>query len=256
MDFGGDIGLIQRKIAESQEGTSRRFSVFNALSIKSGQSVLDLGCGGGHLVREFALATGEKGRVVGLDASQEQLDSAAELCANLPGVELVTGDATNMAFGDDEFDCLASIQMYEYVEDVDAALTESARVLKPGGRAAMVSVLWDHWRFHGAEPELNNLMHETWRLHCPHQMLPMELPVKLESAGFHGVTQCPIAFINTNMHDNAFASWASRAVALFASAKGVEDEKVAAWLEQLKTADREGRFGFVSVPVLTTATAL
>jgi arsenite methyltransferase len=256
MDFGGDIGLLQRKIAESQEGTSRRFSVFNALSIRSGESVLDLGCGGGHLVQEIALAVGETGRVVGLDASQEQLNAAAELCVNLPGVELLTGDATDLPFGDGEFDCLSSIQMYEYIDDVDAALAESARVLKPGGRAAMVSVLWDHWRFHGADPELNDLMHETWRLHCPHQMLPMELPVKLEAAGFQGIAQTPIAFINTNMHENAFSRWASRAVAAFASAKGVDDEKVNAWLEQLQAADREGRFGFVSVPVLTTATAL
>ena len=256
MDFGGDIGLWQRKIAECREGTSRRLAVFDALGIESGQSVLDLGCGAGHLVHDSALAAGESGRVVGFDASEEQINAAREHCSGLPMVELLTGDATNMPFDDDEFDCLASIQMYEYVPDVDAALAESARVMKSGGRAAMVSVLWDHWRFHGADPVLNDLMHETWRLHCPHQMLPMELPVKLEAAGFNGISQRPIAFINTHMHDNAFARWASQLVAAFALAQAVEAGKVAAWLEQLETADREGRFGFVSVPVLTTATAL
>ena len=69
MDFGGDIGLWQRKIAEGLEGTSRRLAVFEALAISSGQTVLDLGCGGGHLVRDIALAVGDSGRVVGLDAS-------------------------------------------------------------------------------------------------------------------------------------------------------------------------------------------
>ncbi len=256
MDFGGDIGLWQRKIAECQEGTSRRLAVFEALGIQSGQSVLDLGCGAGHLVRDAALATGDTGRVIGLDASEEQISAAREHCASLDMVELLTGDATNLPFEDEKFDCLASIQMYEYIDDVDAALAESARVMKPGGRAAMVSVLWDHWRFHGAEPELNNLIHNTWRLHCPHQMLPLELPVKLKAAGFNGIAQRPIAFINTHMHENAFARWASQLVAAFALAQAVEAGKVAAWLQQLETADREGRFGFVSVPVLTTATAL
>ena len=56
------IGLWQRKVAEGFEGNSRRMTVFEALSIKSGQALLDLGCGGGHLVRDIALAVGEAGR--------------------------------------------------------------------------------------------------------------------------------------------------------------------------------------------------
>ena len=79
MDFGGDIGLWQRKITEGFEGASRRMAVFEALSIKSGHAVLDLGCGGGHLVRDIALAVGDKGRAVGLDASADQLSTAREV---------------------------------------------------------------------------------------------------------------------------------------------------------------------------------
>ena len=98
MDFGGDIGLWQRKIAEGLEGTSRRLAVFEALAINSGQAVLDLGCGGGHLVRDFALAVGDNGRAVGLDSSTAQLESANALCSGLSAVELIEGDATNMPF--------------------------------------------------------------------------------------------------------------------------------------------------------------
>ena len=146
--------------------------------------------------------------------------------------------------------------MLEYVREVDLAITEARRVLKPGGKAALVSVLWDHWRFHGAEPDLNDIMHDAWRKHCPHQMLPFELPRKLETAGFGGVVQKPIAFINSSMHDNAFASWASKFFAAFAIGQGIAEEKVKLWLEQISIADSEGRFGFVSVPVLTTAVAV
>lgn len=256
MDFAGDIGLWQRKIAEGLEGTSRRLAVFEALAISSGQAVLDLGCGGGHLVRDFALAVGDRGRAVGLDASSAQLESANALCSGLSAVELVEGDATNMAFDDGTFDSLASIQMLEYVTDVDDAIAEARRVLKPGGRAALVSVLWDHWRFHGAEPEINDRMHDIWRLHCPHQMLPIELPRKLKAAGFSGVGQKPVAFMNNTMHENAFALWAARLVVAFAVDNGVEEKDAKLWLDQLDKADREGRFGFVSVPVLTTATAV
>ncbi len=79
MDFGGDFGLWQRNIAESLEGTARRLAVFDALAVNTGQAVFDLGCGGGHLVRDLALAVGDSGRVVGLDASTDQLESAGAL---------------------------------------------------------------------------------------------------------------------------------------------------------------------------------
>lgn len=255
MDFGGDIGLWQRKIAEGLEGTSRRLAVFEALAISSGQAVLDLGCGGGHLVRDIALAVGDRGRAVGLDASKEQIAAARSLCIDIAKVELIEGDATNLPFENASFDCLASIQMLEYVPDVDAAISEARRVLRPGSKAALVSVLWDHWRFHGAEPDLNDKMHEVFRKHCFHQMLPMEIPAKLEAAGFDGIAQKPIAFMNNTMHDNAFSLWAAKLVAAFAIGKGIDEKEAAKWLEQLDTADTEGRFGFVSVPVLTTAIA-
>ncbi len=255
MDFAGDIGLWQRKIAEGLEGTSRRLAVLEALSIASGQALLDLGCGGGHLVRDLAFAVGESGRVVGLDASEAQLEAARVLCEGLAIAELIEGDATDLPFEEATFDSLASIQMLEYVPDVDSALSEARRVIKPGGKVALVSVLWDHWRFHGADPALNDRMHEIWRKHCFHQMLPMEMTKKLRAAGFDGVIQKPISFINTTMHDNAFAMWAAKLVAAFAAGNGVDPDETATWLEQLDAADAEGRFGFVSVPVLTTAVA-
>ena len=255
MDFGGDIGLWQRKLSEGPEGTARRLAVFKALAIKTGQSILDLGCGGGHLVRDVALAVGDSGRVVGFDSSKDQLTSASALCPGLSAVDLVEGDATDMPFDDGEFDSLASIQTLEYIPNVDGAIREARRVLKLGGKAALVSVLWDHWRFHGAEPELNNKMHDTWRQHCPHQMLPPELPGKLEAAGFAGVEQEPIAFMNGTMHEIAYASWAAKLVAAYASGNGVKHEDAVLWLAQLDKADSEGRFCFVSVPVLTTAIA-
>jgi arsenite methyltransferase len=256
MDFDGDFGLWQRKIAEGPEGISRRIAVFQALSISSGQAILDLGCGGGHLVRDIALAVGENGRAVGLDASTDQLISARNLCADLSAVEFIEGSATDIAIENGSFDSLASIQMLEYIVDVESALAEARRVLKTGGKAALVSVLWDHWRFHGAEADLNDRMHEVWRAHCPHQMLPFEMKGRLQAAGFAGVEQKPLAFISNNMHQNAFARWAARLVAAFAINNGVDEEDAACWRDQLEKADSENRFGFVSMPVLTTAVAV
>jgi len=255
-DFEGDIGLWQRKVAECPEGVERRMAVYRALGVGDGHSVLDIGCGGGHLAREFGLAVGERGRVVGLDMSAAQLAAARAYCADAPSVELVEGDATQMPFGDGTFDAVASIQTLEYVPKVDAALAEARRVLRRGGKAAFVSVLWDHWRFHGPEAELNNRVHDAWRAHCPHQMLPAEMPRLLGAAGFAGVTQSSLAFYYASLHGNAFPHWASMFTEAFVVGQGFPKDDARRWRDQLEAAAEAGRFAFVSMPILTTATAI
>ena len=255
MDFSGDIGLWQRKIAECPEGAKRRMLTFEALEIAPGGSVVEVGCGGGHLVREVALAVGSAGRAVGVDLSSDQLAAAREHCAGVARAEFIEGDAGDLPFEDATFDGYAAVNTLEYVPDPDAALAEARRVLRPGGRIATISVLWDHWQYHGAEPALTRRMLDSWRAHCAHQMLPMELPARLARAGFGGTRREPFTFLNGTLHENAYAYWGAKVVAAFATAQGVPEADAQRWLDELAAADREGRFGFVNVSVLTTAVA-
>ena len=87
-----------------------------------------------------------------------------------------------------------------------------------------------------------------------HQMLPMELPSMLARAGFGGVRRELFTFLNVALHENAYSYWGAKTVAAFAAAQGVSEDDARRWLDQLAAADREGRFGFVNVSVLTTAT--
>ncbi len=255
MDFNSGMGAVQRRMAQTQEGVGRRKATFEALCITVGQHVLDLGCGGGHLLRDLALSVGSKGRAVGLDPSEPQINAAKELCKELENVEFSQDSATELSFADDAFDSVASIQVLEYIPDVDAALAEVRRVLKAGGRFVSVSVLWDHWRFHGPEPTLNDQMHEAFKAHCSHQMLPLQLPDKLARYGFVGAQCTPIGFMNNSLHHNSFAWLALSLLSHFAEKQGIPKADVERWREQLDQAVKDGRFGFVSMPVLTTAIA-
>ena len=78
MDFDQNLGELQRKVAQSQEGVGRRKLIYESLGVESGQSILDLGCGGGYQARILALAVGSEGRVVGVDRDAAQ---ARALCA-------------------------------------------------------------------------------------------------------------------------------------------------------------------------------
>ena len=255
MEFSSDIGTVQRRMAQTQEGVGRRKATFEALNIAAGQHILDLGCGGGHLLKDLALSVGVNGRVVGLDPSDKQIEAAQEYCKGLDNVSFNLDSAVKLSFEDNAFDAVASIQVLEYVKDVDSALAEISRVIKPGGRLATVSVLWDHWRFHGPDPVLNDRMHEAFKAHCFHQMLPLEMPKKLERHGFIGAQCTPMGFLNNSLHHNSFAYLASTLLTHFAEGQGISKEDTERWRKELDESEREGRFGFVSVPVLTTAIA-
>jgi SAM-dependent methyltransferase len=256
MDFVGETAIWQRNAAECPEGVVRRQKVFEALAMTKGQAVLDIGCGGGQLLRELAVCVGEKGRAVGIDLSEDQLNAARSYCASLPSVELVQSSAATLPFDDGIFDGLSSIQVLEYIQDLNSVLEECRRVLKHGGKAAFISVMWDHWRFHGADPKLNDRIMEAFRAHCPYQSLPVDLPMRLIKAGFGGINQSPIAFFNGSLHENTLAFWASKLAAAFVISQGIDKVDAELWLDQLTQASKKGNFGFVYVPILTQATAI
>ena len=256
MDFSGEVAEWQRNVSEGKAGNSRRYAVMEALEVRGGKSYVDVGCGGGHLVRELGNAAGTEGRVVGIDSSPQMLENARAVCQGLACVKIIEGNAAQIPSDDAQFDGLAAIQVYEYVKDVSAALEEARRVLKPGCPIAIISILWEHCRFYGAEKKLNEQINEAWRAHCFHQMLPLELPPLLEKNGFGSLTRTNISFLDTALHAGSTAYYLSKLIAKFAASQGVPEEDVNLWLSQLSDADKEDRFGFVNFPVLCVATAI
>ena len=64
-----------------------------------------------------------------------------------------------------------------------------------------------------------------------------------------------MSFINTHLHENSFAYFASKTISLFALKNGISEGEVMEWNDQLRNAEQKGDFGFNSAPVLTTAFA-
>ena len=59
MKFDNETSIIQQKIANGYAGVSRRLAIVNALNLETNETVIDIGCGGGHLVQEISLSIGE-----------------------------------------------------------------------------------------------------------------------------------------------------------------------------------------------------
>jgi ubiquinone/menaquinone biosynthesis C-methylase UbiE len=108
-----------------------RAAILGALALGPGDRVLDIGCGGGLLLRD-ALATGAA--ATGLDHSEEMVRLARE---RAPGAEVLRGAAEALPFGDGTFTAVTMCVMFFFLPQPVAALREAARVLVPGGRLAV-----------------------------------------------------------------------------------------------------------------------
>ena len=111
------------------------------LGLGEGDKVLDVACGPGNFSREFARIVGPQGLVVGFDASRTMLERGALDLARsgLGNLALVRGDATALPFRASSFDaacCFAALHLFS---DPFAALDEITRVLKRGGRIAVMT---------------------------------------------------------------------------------------------------------------------
>ena len=247
------MGKLQRLMAESIAGTTRRNAILDALQTRVGETVIDVGCGAGHLLPHLAAAVGDSGKIYGLDPSKIQLDHASKRCSKFENIKLIERNADDSQLQNDCCHSATSTQALEYIPDVDSGLDEITRILKSGGTFVNVSILWDHFKFYGADQKLDNKIHEAFRSHCSHQMLPMELPGKLERRGFKNIRDEALAFVITRRDENSPARYSEAIMANFALTQGVSETEVSDWKFQLEKAEQQGRFGFASFPVLTKA---
>jgi ubiquinone/menaquinone biosynthesis C-methylase UbiE len=111
------------------------------LGLGEGDTVLDLACGPGNFSRQFARIVGPEGLVVGVDASPTMLarGAADTARAGIANLGLIRADATALPFRDGAFDaacCFAALHLFA---DPLAALDEMRRVLRLGGRIAIMT---------------------------------------------------------------------------------------------------------------------
>ncbi len=137
--FLGDAGFVwgPEGLTEEQAG---------ALGPVRGRRVLEVGSGAGQCSRWVAI---QGGTGIGLDLSMRQLQHARRLDLE-SGVQApsVLGTATDLPFADDTFDVVfSSFGALQFVADIERALDETVRVLRPGGRFAFSVTHPSRWSF-------------------------------------------------------------------------------------------------------------
>lgn len=148
-EFLGDIGFVW-----GPEGT--READLGLLGDPAGKRILELGSGAGQCSRWL---TARGGHAVGLDLSVRQLQHAVRIDeATGVAVPGVCGTATALPFADASFDVVfCSFGALQFVADIDDAVAEAARVLRPGGRFAFSITHPIRWMFPDS-PEADGLV--------------------------------------------------------------------------------------------------
>lgn len=113
-----------------------RLRFLRAIPIRRRDTVLEVGCGTGVVLRNLASLVGAGGRVAGIDPSRTVLATARRLCRGT-GISVRHADGAKLPFTDDGFDVTLAVTVLLHVADPAAVVAEMARVTRPGGRVAV-----------------------------------------------------------------------------------------------------------------------
>jgi len=184
----------------------QRSRTLDALALQAGERILDVGCGTGLLLEQMAISVGDKGQVVGLDYSPDMLDMARHRCQNFDHVALQQGSVEKLDFESDSFDVVSCTQTLLYVEQVETALHEIHRVLKPRGRIAIIETDWRGVVFNSLDELLTRKILAAWDSAVASPNLPVKLGELLRKLKFSAIKVEAIPIINTSYSDKNFSS--------------------------------------------------
>jgi arsenite methyltransferase len=239
---------------ELGDARRRRRLARAALAAAPGERILDVGCGPGFYCAELLDEVGESGWVTGIDSSPTMVALAARRCAGHDNVDLLEGEALALPVPDESFDAALAVQVIEYVTDVEKALAELWRALRPGGRVLIWDIDWDTLSVHSEDAELSERVIRAWDEHLAHRTVPRTLAGLLRAGGFEDVSMEAHAFATLG-HDPD--SWAAALVpflgSFVAGRGGVSEEEAEAWVAEQRRLAERGDFYFSCIQFCFTA---
>ena len=230
--------LEARKTVEGERQVKEL--IIESLGLKPGARVLDIGCGLGDDAREIAAIVGADGRVVGIDASETMITESKKRAAGLGlPVDFLIGDVRKLDFPDASFDFVRTDRVLMFVPEIQRAISEIVRVLRPGGRV-VASELDHEMHFQDSHlPEISRKVYSVFATKQPQPRLGRQLHRLFAEQGLRNVKSVPrVIRAPYKTLRRALDGFLASAVA---RGQLVETE-ISSWLSDLAALDEAGLF--------------
>jgi arsenite methyltransferase len=244
LQFDDEGSRLVEEFNASVGATARRAKILQALSLKAGHRVLDVGSGPGHQAFEMSRRVGSTGKIDGIDRAESAVVIARRRCAELDNVSFQLGEASALPFDDATFDAVMSSQVFEYLDDVAGGLAEMFRVLKPGGRVLIHDTDWGGLLWFSNDPDRMARMMETWDRHLADPHLPQTLGRKLRDARFKNIRAEPVVHLETHYDPSSVSAILVKFVVGYVVSQGVSQREANAWAEDLRALGSGGTYFF------------
>jgi ubiquinone/menaquinone biosynthesis C-methylase UbiE len=238
IDFDAEMSRRVEAVYTTSDVVEQRRVVRQALALRSGERVLDIGVGPGFLAAEMAAEVGALGRVCGIDPSESMLAVAGTRAVPEGGApfELRSGNANNIPYRDGSFDVATATQVLEYVPDVPGALAEIRRVLRPGGRVLVLDTDWDSLVWHTTDRVRMRRVLSAFEAHLSDPHLPRTLQRSLERAGFDAANPQIVPLLNVGYQPATYSAGLLELVTGFViDRNGVTTTEATAWADDLRS---------------------
>ena len=243
--FGDKAARQVEAIYRTSDVVAQREATLRLLDPRPGERVLDAGSGPGFLARSLAEAVGPGGRVVGLDVSESFIGMAKHRCVDLPWAEFSQGDVRALQVEDGSLDAAVCTQVLEYVPEVDVALSEFFRVLRPGGRLLLVDTDWrGALVWHTVDEGRMGRVLAAWEAHCAHPTLPRTLGPRLRRAGFRVEHVEVLTILNPRLHQDTYSHGIIGLIRAFVTRRGFEAAEAEAWEAELRELGADDAYFF------------
>ncbi|MFJ8433447.1 methyltransferase domain-containing protein [Kitasatospora sp. NPDC094019] len=235
-------------------------------ALRPGGRVLDLGCGTGPTLAVFSRRRPDA-RLLGLDHSAAGVAAARQLLADHPGgIGIEVSDlAGPLPLPDHDVDVVVSYNVLECLPDPAALLAETARVLRPGGRAALAHVDFDSLVIAGADRDLDRRIchaftddQQSWMEHVDGR-IGRKLPGLVRNSPLRLGRVHPVVTDSTELTGHAARRIEGIRHALTAAAEegrgSLDPAEIEEWHTAVRLAAAQGRFYLAETAVAVTAHA-
>lgn len=223
----------------------QRRRTLEALATRAGESILDIGCGPGYLTADLAEAVGPAGAVCAVDKSDAMLTIARQRCAAHANVSFADGDARELPCPDAAFDAAVAVQVYLFVPELDAALAELRRVLRPGGRALVMDTDWGSLVWRTSDEARMARVLDAWIRRYSNGRIGRMLPGALRRAGFTIETATAVPMVELSAGEETYGGSQLQEFAKYVAGRnGITEEEAHAWKDDLLALAAAGDYFF------------